>query len=133
MHQLARPGKPGVDLSSQILDAMSVFSFSDIFDDGPPRTVLARVSINSYELGGRDLASSTVFRPNHNFGDESNRAFYVGQVQVPEDGLRAGETRVVTIVFLNGHGLDQLLHVGRQWRLQSGPNLVGTSEVLEIR
>jgi hypothetical protein len=112
---------------------MSVFSFSDVFDDGPPRTVLARVLINARELGGRDLPSGAIFRPNHNFGDESNRAFYIGQVQVPEDGQRAGETRVVTILFLNGEGLDQLLHVGRQWRLQSGPNLIGTAEVLEVK
>lgn len=112
---------------------MSVFSFFDFLDDGPPRTVLARVSISAHELGGRDLPAGTVFRPNHNFGDESNRAFYIGQIQVPEDGLRAGEARVVTIVFLNGAGLDQLLHAGRQWRLQNGTNLIGTAEVLEIK
>jgi hypothetical protein len=62
-----------------------------------------------------------VFRPNHNFGDDSNRSFYIGQVEVPGDGLRAGDTRMLTVTFLNGEGLSELLRVGRTWRLQSGP------------
>jgi hypothetical protein len=112
---------------------MAAFAFFDVFDDGPARTVLARVSINPHGLGGRVLPAGAVFRPNHNFGDESNRAFYIGQVEVPGDGLRAGETRDLKVTFLNGKGLSEFLQVGRKWRLQSGPNHIGTAEVLEVK
>ena len=89
--------------------------------------------MNSAESGGRDLPGGAVFRPNHNFGDDSNRSFYIGQVEVPADGLRAGETRVLTVTFLNGKGLSELLQVGRRWRLQSGPKCIGIAEVLEVK
>jgi hypothetical protein len=112
---------------------MSAFAFTDLVNGDPARCVVARVSIYSRELGGRDLPGGAVFRPNHNFGDESNRAFYIGQVEIPFDGLRAGESRIVKVTFLSGKGLNELLCVGRTWRLQSGGNCIGTAEVLEVQ
>jgi|SRR5882672_2321172 len=111
---------------------MEAFPFTDVLDDGPPRDVVARVMVRSREHGGRDLRGGVVFRPNHNFEDERNRAFYIGQVEVPPEGIRAGEAGTVRVRFLSGPGLAEFLHVGRHWRIQEGPQWIASAEILEV-
>jgi hypothetical protein len=111
---------------------MGVFAFSDFLDDGKARRVTARISIHSRELGGHDILASAVYRPNHNFGPPDGRTFYIGQIEVPADGLRAGESRVTQVTFLSGPGLREVLQPGRTWRIQEGDQWVGTGELLEV-
>ncbi|MNT80395.1 hypothetical protein D3C72_2198460 [compost metagenome] len=46
--------------------------------------------------------------------------------------MHPGETRNLEVLFLNGPGLTDLLHVGRRWRIQEGEKLVANAEVLEV-
>lgn len=114
------------------LNLMGAFSFTDLIDQKPARRVLARIDVRSCEKGGRDLRGDVPYRPNHNFGSDDNRCFYVGQVELPLNGLRAGDSCVVHIIFLNGPGLSELLQVGRQWRIQEGPRWVASAEIIEM-
>lgn len=113
---------------------VEVFSFIDLVEDGPPRQVLARVSFLSTDEGGRGEPCFGPYRPNHNFGGPEDRQFYIGQLQIPPGEIvRPGEARTLEIVFLNGRGLAEVLHLGRRWRIQEGARLVANAEVLELR
>jgi hypothetical protein len=104
---------------------METFEFIDLLDGGPPRKVRALVTMQ------RDVPAGVSYRPNHNFGAAENREYYIGQIEVPAGGLQSNQPAVVQITFLNGTGLDDALVVGRKWRIQEGPKLVGSGEVLE--
>ena len=112
---------------------MEAFGFTDLFDAGPARRVLATVSLHSPDQGGRDISGDVPYRPNHNFGDAEDREFFIGQVDVPPEGLRVGEVRLLEITFMNGPGLSEALQVGRRWRIQHGPKWVATAEIVEVR
>jgi len=111
---------------------MEVESFTDLLDDGPPRRVHARVAVRTPAEGGRDIPSGVHYRPNHNFGGPANRSFYIGQVDVPPGGLIAGRSSDVEVTFLHGPGLDELLVVGRKWRIQEGGKWIASAELLEM-
>jgi hypothetical protein len=111
---------------------MEAFSYRDLFEPGAPHRVLARVSVRLPAEGGRDIPFGLQFRPNHNFGGEENRAFYIGNVEVPPEGLHPGESRELYVTFLNGGGLGDLLQIGRRWRIQEGPRWVANAEVLAL-
>lgn len=94
--------------------------------------VLARVHVLDGD-GGRKVPFTARYRPNHNFGDAENRRFFIGQVEVPEDEwVHPGETRELTITFMNVAGLREQLTPGRRWRIQEGWRLVATAELLSI-
>ncbi len=115
--------------------SMSAFSFTDILEParGTPLRVLARVSVVSTEDGGRKGPFTKHYRPNHNFGDTENRAFYIGQIEVADgDWVYPGETRDLEITFLNVGDLINLLKVGRTWRIQEGQKHVASAEVLQM-
>jgi translation elongation factor EF-Tu-like GTPase len=95
--------------------------------------VLSRVHFLSSDEGGRVGPVTTKYRPNHNFGSEDNRVFYIGELQI-QDGSRIqpGESTEVAVVFLNVGDIKNLLTVGRRWRIQEGSKLVAVAEVLSI-
>ncbi|MDO3388041.1 hypothetical protein QWI17_19505 [Gilvimarinus sp. SDUM040013] len=115
-----------------------MFEFSDnldVIEDGP-LIVKAKVSLLSTESGGRHtpIVGGYAFRPNHNFGLEENRNFYIGQIDFEEgDTIYPGDERIVQIRFLNVRGLKELLHVGLIWRIQEGPVLIAMGEVVEVK
>jgi len=115
-----------------------MFSFSDnldVVEDGP-LIVKAKVSLLPTENGGRHtpIVGGYAFRPNHNFGDDENRKFYIGQVDFEEDDkVYPGEERIVQIRFLNVRGLKEMLKVGLVWRIQEGPTLIAHGEVLNVQ
>jgi translation elongation factor EF-Tu-like GTPase len=113
---------------------MEPFAFIDLMEPGPATRVLARVSVLRTEDGGRTMPFTAPYRPNHNFGSSEGCEFYVGQIEVPRGiQVHPGETRDLTITFLNGPGLPQLLHVGRTWRIQEGSKHVATAEVIAVQ
>jgi len=112
---------------------MKAFGFTDVIEPGggKPIRVLARISVLRTEDGGREGPFTASYRPNHNFGGPSDRIYYVGQVEVPEGTwVHPGETRDLMVTFINAGALPDLLRVGRTWRIQEGPKLVATGEVL---
>ena len=114
---------------------MGVFRFTDVLEPAgkEPIRVLARISVVPTEQGGRKGPFTTNFRPNHNFGGPDDRIFYIGQVEVPEGAwIHPGDTRDLTITFLNVRGIAELLQVGRKWRIQEGGRLIANAEVLSL-
>jgi len=96
-----------------------------------PIRVLARVQVAATADGGRSGPFTGKFRPNHNFGGAENRNFFIGQLEVPEgEWVYPGETRELTITFMNVVGLREQLTPGRRWRLQEGWRLIATAELL---
>ena len=111
-------------------------SFSDNLDvvDDSPIVVKAKMALLPTEEGGRHTPIKSYIRPNHNFGDPENNNFYIGSVELKENELFSpGETKEVMVKFLNVKGLKEILEVGVTWRIQEGPTLIGTAEVVEIK
>jgi elongation factor Tu len=95
--------------------------------------VLARVQVLATADGGRSGPFTARYRPNHNFGGAENRHFFIGQVEVPEgEWVHPGETRELTITFLNVAGLREQLTPGKRWRIQEGSHLIATAELLSL-
>jgi translation elongation factor EF-Tu-like GTPase len=114
---------------------MPAFAFTDNLDiiDKKPIKVFARLEVVSTEDGGRQGPFTSGYRPNHNFGREEDRFFFIGQVEVPEgEWVHPAETRELPITFLNARGLAELLTPGRRWRIQEGGKLVAISSLLSI-
>jgi translation elongation factor EF-Tu-like GTPase len=112
-----------------------MFSFTDNLDivDDKPIVVRATLAMVPTDVGGRVGPFSKGLRPNHNFGSPDDRFFYIGQIEVPEGELvYPGETRELRVTFLNARGLIDLLKLGRTWRIQEGPKLIGTGTVVAI-
>jgi len=115
---------------------MSAFSFVDLIGptDGPP-TIRIRACIRTLRTdeGGRKSSIRSGYRPNHNFGAPEAREFYIGQVTVlGREAVQPGEICEAVVEFINAQGLAAHLVVGRLWRIQEGPRLVATAEVLEV-
>jgi hypothetical protein len=95
--------------------------------------VLARIFMLPTTESGKSNPISAGYRPNHNFGSPSNRAMYIGQLDIPPgESVYPGETRDLVVSFLNTDELPRLLQVGTKWRIQEGLNHVGNAEVLKI-
>ena len=116
----------------------NMYSFNDNLDvvENEPLLVIARVALITTDEGGRHspIVGGYALRPNHNFGNEVNRNFYIGQIDFEKnDTIYPGDERTVQIRFLNVRGLKELLHVGLKWRIQEGPRLVAIGEVIEVK
>jgi len=110
---------------------MEVFGFSDAIEPGEPIRVIARVTLLTTDEGGKTRPFTKNYRPNHNFGKPQSNQFYIGQIEVPENTwIHPGETHDLTITFLPGPALSELLQVGRTWRIQEGSKLVARGQVL---
>lgn len=97
--------------------------------------VRAKVRFLTAEEGGLRQSFSTeyAFRPNHNFGDAANRSFYMGQFDfLGRELVPLGEELEVKILFVDGRGLEEMLVLGRAWRIQQGSHLIGTGEILSV-
>lgn len=114
---------------------MKMFSFTDNLDivDNTPIVVRAKITVVPTAEGGRVGPFTKGLRPNHNFGSEYDSFFYIGQIEVPEgEWVYPGETRELSITFLNARGLLEMLTPGRTWRIQEGPKLIATGSVIAI-
>jgi len=114
---------------------MSAFAFTDNLDivNPTPIKVLARLEVVATEIGGRVSPFTKGFRPNHNFGNDEDQFFFIGQIEVPEnEWVYPGDTKDLPITFLNARGLADFLTLGRKWRIQEGPKLIAVGTVLSI-
>jgi elongation factor Tu len=112
---------------------MNIYSFTDNLDivDQKPIVVRATMSMVPTDKGGRVGPFTNGFRPNHNFGSQDNRFFYIGQIEVPEgEWVYPGESRELEVTFLNARGLTDLLRPGRTWRIQEGTKLIATATLI---
>jgi len=80
------------------------------------------------------LLGSVAFRPNHNFGNENDRYFYIGQVYLDKDDIiKAGDVRIADVLFLEPqYHLKKLLKPGLKWRMQAAARLIAEAEVLKV-
>ena len=114
---------------------MTMFGFTDNLDivDDKPIVVRAKIRMIPTDKGGRVGPFTKGLRPNHNFGSEEDRFFYIGQIEVSEgEWVYPGDTRELSITFLNARGLSKMLTPGRTWSIQEGPKLIGTGTVIAI-
>ena len=89
---------------------MSATWFTYHLNDGSPIDVVTDVRFLSSTEGGKTCPIHASYRPNHNFGSPDDRAFYIGQIDfLPGDEVAPGESRRVSIRFLSGAGLKELL------------------------
>ena len=95
-----------------------------------PLLVEAEFTLYKTENGGRHTPFTKNFRPNHNFDWPENHRFFIGQVEMSEgDWMFPGETRTLTIAFLDAKGLRELLVEGRVWKIQEGSHVIGEAVV----
>ena len=114
---------------------MKAFCFTDNLDivGDTPIKVRAMIALVPQKEGGRHGPFTKGFRPNHNFQGPDDRLFFIGQIEVEEnEWVYPDETRELYVTFLNARGLRELLIPGRTWRIQEGPNLIGTGTVIAV-
>ena len=114
-----------------------MIAFTDNLDVIDDELLIVRCSLYMIpkEEGGRHtpVTSDVAYRPNHNFGDENNFNFHIGQFDIPEgDKVFPGETKELAVRFLNVRGLREKLPIGKEWRIQEGATLTGIAKVLSI-
>jgi translation elongation factor EF-Tu-like GTPase len=102
--------------------------------EDPTVRVRARIHLLTTEDGGRSapLAGGSSYRPNHNFFDADNREMAIGFVELPDHPIPPGETFDAEIIFLNLSDLGVEASPGLVWRIQEGPKLVGSGEMLAV-
>ncbi|KQN33785.1 hypothetical protein ASG37_16705 [Sphingomonas sp. Leaf407] len=101
--------------------------------DGDVIRIRAMIRLLGAFEGGRPSPIRGSYRPSHNFFGPADRAMMIGFIDLPEGSeLRPGESMEASIAFWQAPGLDELLHPGRQWRIQEGLRLVGIGTVLAV-
>jgi translation elongation factor EF-Tu-like GTPase len=96
--------------------------------------VLADVRLLPTSKGGRSVPICGSYRPNHNFFDADDATMTIGFIEIPKGvAVHPGETITVPIALWWWSGLEGQIFVGREWRIQEGPNLVGFGRVIEIQ
>ena len=99
--------------------------------------VKAKITLKTKEEGGRETAFYSGYRPNHVFELPNNLKIllaYIGAIQFPDRGSFApGETKIVTVRFLNVPEIKKYMTVGRKWCINEGPKTIGFGEILDIQ
>jgi translation elongation factor EF-Tu-like GTPase len=96
--------------------------------------VIAEVRLLPTGEGGKAVPISGSYRPNRNFFDAADAMMTVGAIKLPEDvTVHPGETITVPVALSWWPGLAGEIYVGREWRIQEGPHLVGFGRVLEVQ
>jgi len=109
-----------------------LFINMDICSD-EPIIIEAEIHLISASEGGRNAPVTEGYSPNHNFDDNNNRIFYIGNIQLKEDEwLYPGKSKNLEVIFMNVKGLKNLLKVGRKWKIQEASHLVGYGVVNRI-
>lgn len=97
--------------------------------------VRARIDMLPAAEGGRATPLVAFYRPNHNFGTNSEPDFRTGQVEIPPGQLlRPGESGEFEIMFLeyDEGPVRARLWPGRQWLIQEANRIVGSATTIEV-
>lgn len=98
--------------------------------------VRAKISMKKTEDGGRKSGFSSGYRPNHVFEmptDLSKLIAYGGDIQFEGQGLfYPGETKIVTVRFLQQPAVEKYIRVGQKWFINEAARTLGFGEILEI-
>lgn len=98
--------------------------------------VKARITMKTTEEGGRKSGFISGYRPNHIFEptyDLKNLQSYIGDIRLEgEELFEPGESKIVTVRFLNVPPIEKYIKVGQKWLINEGPNTLGYGEILEI-
>jgi hypothetical protein len=119
-------------------DKYTLTSFRDLEYENPKGliSVKAKLKMKSTEEGGRKTGFISGYRPNHVFEyNQTDKLLqtYVGDI-VFDDGntIEPGEERIVTVRFLMCQKIEQYLNIGRRWRIQEGPKILGEAEIISL-
>ena len=97
--------------------------------------VKAKIKMKTTEKGGRQFGFKSGYRPNHVFempDDLRTLNTYIGDIQFDDQELiQPGETKVVTVRFLNVPEVEKYIKVGQKWFINEGARTLGTGEILE--
>lgn len=98
--------------------------------------VKCKLTLFSYEEGGRETPIANGYRPNHVFEYEEDGTLkytFIGDFQFGEDNrLKPGTTQEVTARFLAHQPIEQYLKVGQKWWIHEGSRKVGQAEMIKI-
>lgn len=95
--------------------------------------VIAEVRLLPTNEGGKTVPICGSYRPNHNFFGMDDASMTAGFIELPEGlAVNPGETITVPIALWWWPGLAGQIYVGREWRIQEGPHLVGFGRVIEV-
>ncbi len=88
------------------------------------------------EDGGRKSGFISGYRPNHVFElPENSRDLrtYIGDIIFNDVGLfEPGETKIVTVRFLNTPLIEKYINVGQKWFINEASRTLGYGEIIEI-
>lgn len=97
--------------------------------------VKAKIIMKTTEEGGRQFGFKSGYRPNHVFEMPDDLRIlntYIGDIQFDDQELiQPGETKVVTVRFLNVPEVEKYIKVGQIWFINEGARTLGTGEILE--
>ena len=98
--------------------------------------IQAEISMKTSEEGGRKTGFASGYRPNHvfEFTEKGTPArTFIGDIQFDDQPLiEPGETKTVTVRFLNVPEIQQYIQVGQKWFINEAYITLGFGEILEI-
>jgi translation elongation factor EF-Tu-like GTPase len=96
--------------------------------------VKARITMKTTDEGGRKSGFTSGYRPNHVFEMPENfkdLVSFVGDIQFDDqDMINPGETKIVTVRFLNVPEVERYIQKGQRWFINEGARNVGVGEML---
>nr|WP_276482587.1 hypothetical protein [Paraflavitalea sp. H1-2-19X] len=98
--------------------------------------VTARIHMKKTDEGGRKFGFASGYRPNHVFEIPENGdtlTTYAGDIQFDDQLLvEPGETKVVTVRFLNMSTIAQYMKIGQKWYINEANRTLGFGEILSL-
>jgi translation elongation factor EF-Tu-like GTPase len=98
--------------------------------------VKAKITMKTTAEGGRQFGFKSGYRPNHVFelpDNMQNLKAYIGDIQFDDQELiEPGETKIVTIRFLNIPQVEKYIKVGQKWFINEAARTLGFGEILEV-
>jgi hypothetical protein len=98
--------------------------------------VKAQISMKAIEDAGRETGFKYGYRLNNVFAMPENLKglqTYIGDIRFENQELiNPGETKIVTVRFLNVPPIRQYIKVGQKWFINEGARTLGYGEILDI-
>jgi len=98
-------------------------------------SVKAMLYLKTAKEGGRKFPIGNRYRPNHVFEIRDGKFFphtFIGEIQFEDDQIQLGETKEVTVKFLQFGEIEQYLTIGRKWLIYEGGKHIGDAEIIAM-